>query len=100
MLRMTSYTRPDKRPGKQESPGPELPTLPQQSQSNNQAKALDENIAFSRTCGLLENLIGRYRSAANRVYSSNPESLSIMLLTIMELWVACNKSAQSYFPFC
>jgi hypothetical protein len=69
---MTSYTRPDKRPGKQESPSPELPTLSQQSQNNNQAKALDENIAFSRTCGLLENLIGRYRSAANRVYQEIP----------------------------
>ena len=58
----------------------------------------DENLVFSRTCSLLMNFIERYRSNASQIYSGDPESLSVMLLTIMELWVACDLSATKLFP--
>ncbi|KAF8861162.1 hypothetical protein BDZ45DRAFT_671975 [Acephala macrosclerotiorum] len=39
-----------------------------------------------------------YYSAADQAYSSNPESRSILLLTIMELWVLCDKAACELYP--
>lgn len=38
-------------------------------------------------------LIKRYHAVASEVYSGNPEGLSVMLLTVMELWVACDRAA-------
>ncbi|KAF2437256.1 hypothetical protein P171DRAFT_459255 [Karstenula rhodostoma CBS 690.94] len=38
-------------------------------------------------------LIKRYHTVASKVYSENPEGLSVMLLTIMELWTACDEAA-------
>ncbi|KAL5371982.1 hypothetical protein PMIN02_012711, partial [Paraphaeosphaeria minitans] len=38
-------------------------------------------------------LIKRYHTVASEVYSGNPEGLSVMLLTIMELWIACDRAA-------
>jgi hypothetical protein len=38
-------------------------------------------------------LIKRYHVVANQVYSENPEGLSVMLLTIMELWTVCDRAA-------
>ncbi|OCK75836.1 hypothetical protein K432DRAFT_429141 [Lepidopterella palustris CBS 459.81] len=58
----------------------------------------DESLVFSRTCSLLMNFIERYRSNASQIYSGDPESFSVMLLTIMELWVACDLSATKLFP--
>lgn len=57
-----------------------------------------ENLVFSRTCSLLMTFIDRYHSNASQIYSGDPESLSVMLLTIMELWVACDLSATKLFP--
>ncbi|KAJ5724234.1 hypothetical protein N7488_002269 [Penicillium malachiteum] len=47
------------------------------------------------TCGALANLIHTYHSAAQKWYSGNPEATSIMLLTLLELWIACDKAATS-----
>jgi Protein of unknown function (DUF3638)/Protein of unknown function (DUF3645) len=44
------------------------------------------------TCGKLSDLIQSYHDVACRFYSSNPEATSIMLLTILELWIACDES--------
>lgn len=45
------------------------------------------------TCGRLGALIQNYHQVAFPVYSSNPEAISNMLLTILELWIACDRSA-------
>ncbi|TEA15057.1 hypothetical protein C8034_v002771 [Colletotrichum sidae] len=57
---------------------------------------LDEN--HLTTCSQLRQLIESYHVTAGNAYSGNPESTSIMLLTIMELWVACDKAAVHAHP--
>ncbi|CAL3967669.1 unnamed protein product [Diplocarpon coronariae] len=54
---------------------------------------LNDNEQDSNTCTELGTLIGTYHDIASKYYSGNPEGISIMLLTIMELWVACDGSA-------
>jgi hypothetical protein len=44
-------------------------------------------------CLKLHDLLIRYHGLAKIHYANNPEGLSIMLLTILELWVACDKAA-------
>jgi hypothetical protein len=34
-----------------------------------------------------------YHEVASCIYSGNPEALSLMQLTMLELWIACDKSA-------
>lgn len=46
----------------------------------------------------VSNLIKRYHSMASHYYTDNPEALSVMLLTIMELWIACDHLAKSSIP--
>lgn len=58
----------------------------------------DEKVVFAQTCDLLMTFIERYRSNASQTYSGDPESLSVMLLTTMDLWVACDLSATKLFP--
>ncbi|PYH42617.1 uncharacterized protein BP01DRAFT_404617 [Aspergillus saccharolyticus JOP 1030-1] len=45
------------------------------------------------TCARLGRLINDYHSVASSAYSNNPEAFSCMLLTILELWIACDRSA-------
>ena len=45
------------------------------------------------TCGRLGALIENYYNVAFPLYTGNPEAVSIMLLTILELWIACDRSA-------
>lgn len=45
------------------------------------------------TCGRLGALIASYYRTASPLYSGNPENFSILLLTIVELWIACDQSA-------
>lgn len=49
--------------------------------------------AEEATCGRLGGLIKSYHKIASPMYSSNPEAVSTMLLTILELWIACDRSA-------
>lgn len=44
-------------------------------------------------CKQLCRLIKEYHAVAVKIYSENPEGLSIMLLIIMELWTACDGAA-------
>lgn len=39
-----------------------------------------------------------YHTAAKELYSSNPEAISVMILTLLELWVGCDKMAVHKFP--
>ena len=49
-------------------------------------------------CVELEVLASRYSSAALRTYANNPELLSIMLLTMIELWIVLDKLAVGEIP--
>ncbi|KAJ5608777.1 hypothetical protein N7528_009344 [Penicillium herquei] len=61
------------------------------------AKYLDQWITANQhrvsTGGDLGRLIRQYHKAANQQYSGNPEATSVMLLTLLELWIACDKTA-------
>ena len=50
------------------------------------------------TCEQLYTLIKSYHRTAIRTYSGIPWSMSLMYLTILEIWVACDKSACNLFP--
>lgn len=56
------------------------------------------HLAHGRTCHQLRNLISHYHKVALPVYSTNPEAISTMFLTILELWIACDKSAIHLYP--
>lgn len=45
------------------------------------------------TCGKLRRLIEQYYPVASAAYVNNPVAISIMYLTIMELLIACDRSA-------
>lgn len=53
----------------------------------------DHHRSKSDTCGVLGNLIRSYYRIASPIYAGNPEASSTMLLTILELWIACDRSA-------
>ncbi len=50
------------------------------------------------TCERLQSLIAHYHAVATTVYEGLPISTSIMYLTLLELWVACDLSACSIHP--
>ncbi|KAJ8116579.1 hypothetical protein OPT61_g2025 [Boeremia exigua] len=50
------------------------------------------------TCQQLYQLMTAYYSCASRAYEGVPTSTSVMYLTILEIWVACDKSACGLFP--
>ncbi|KAH7908220.1 hypothetical protein BJ138DRAFT_1207474 [Hygrophoropsis aurantiaca] len=49
-------------------------------------------------CINLENIISQYSAEALKHYSGNPDNFSIMLLTLMELWVALDKLVVGEIP--
>lgn len=62
---------------------------------------LERHISNGTTCEQLRLLLEEYFDCANSAYSgvSNiPRSLSIMYLTAMELWIACDKCACRKYP--
>lgn len=52
----------------------------------------------SQDCQTLKELISAYKSAAITLYSFHPEYLSLMLLTIIELWCSLDILATGFFP--
>lgn len=50
-------------------------------------------------CKQLHDLMVEYDSLARTRYSGNPEATSVMVLTIFELWVACDKAALQKCPW-
>ncbi|KAL4994276.1 hypothetical protein BDV10DRAFT_189152 [Aspergillus recurvatus] len=59
---------------------------------------LQVHISGKDTCQQLGNLIKHYYNVASPLYSCNPEAVSVMLLTVLELWIACDKSALNIHP--
>lgn len=49
-------------------------------------------------CQKLHNLMIQYHDLAQVRYSGNPEATSVMVLTMFELWVACDKAAIQQCP--
>ncbi|GAA93193.1 similar to An08g12160 [Aspergillus luchuensis IFO 4308] len=58
----------------------------------------ETHISHEDTCERLSRLVNAYYSIASKLYAANPEALSAMLLTILELWIACDKSAVHIHP--
>ncbi|RAL16905.1 uncharacterized protein BO97DRAFT_439831 [Aspergillus homomorphus CBS 101889] len=58
----------------------------------------ETHIGYEDTCERLNRLVNAYYDIASKSYASNPEALSTMLLTILELWIACDKSAVHIHP--
>ncbi|TIC93966.1 hypothetical protein CH35J_009644 [Colletotrichum higginsianum] len=54
----------------------------------------------ANTCSQLRSLIEDYHGKASTFYGdkSNPELISIMLLTILELWIVCDKATIQIHP--
>lgn len=93
-----------------------LPSLPEENYNNYHRKTgelqqferwieqkLDRWLRVSETnvpnaCLKLHELMVRYHDLASSHYSNNPEGISVMVLTIFELWVACDKVAVKKCP--
>ncbi|KAF7977091.1 hypothetical protein HWV62_4673 [Athelia sp. TMB] len=56
------------------------------------------NVGSETSCAILTSCIEQYSTAALDFYKSSPEALSMMLLTIFELWVALDKVAVAQCP--
>lgn len=54
---------------------------------------LGSRLQDDETCELILALMQQYHDIAAAQYKGNPESLSRMLLTCAELWIACDKTA-------
>ena len=59
---------------------------------------VDQVMDNNKACVELEILANKYSSSALRTYTDNPELLSVMLLTTIELWVALDKIAIKETP--
>lgn len=58
----------------------------------------DDHKHRTETCGALKTLMQDYHKATREVDPNNPEGMSIMILTILELWMACDESALLQLP--
>jgi hypothetical protein len=54
---------------------------------------LEPHLGDEDTCDRLGTLMKSYYEIAVGSYARNPEALSVMMLTALELWIACDKSA-------
>ena len=84
---------------------PKVPTLSTEEYSTYNLRAFEDWVASdleawlkkhkhkADTCRKLGDLMQTYHSVARPVYSTNPEAISTMLLTIFEIWIACDESA-------
>ncbi|KAI1118430.1 hypothetical protein F5Y14DRAFT_264197 [Nemania sp. NC0429] len=91
-----------------------LPPLPQNFTNESKSDAIVNLEAFETwvtlhcrewiwdnkgtSCDALSSLIATYHNLALKHYLRNPEALSAMVLTIFELWVACDDAAVNLCP--
>lgn len=59
---------------------------------------LESNVAEDQCAGDLWDWMREYHKLASSMYSGDPEAISVMLLTILEVWVALDKSATRVHP--
>ncbi|KAI0404731.1 hypothetical protein F4802DRAFT_218327 [Xylaria palmicola] len=95
-------------------PSHALPRLPERYAKGNDCNAIAGLEAFEiwvalhgrqwsrdnkhTSCNELSSLIVTYHNLALLYYSGNPEALSVMLLTVFELWIACDGVAVNLCP--
>ncbi|KAF2757894.1 hypothetical protein EJ05DRAFT_464797 [Pseudovirgaria hyperparasitica] len=58
---------------------------------------INSNLFEKTSCTLIQDLIEAYHAAAAPHYEQNPETCSMMVITLFELWVAMDLSACSMF---
>lgn len=66
--------------------------------AKNLAAWLADNDQTPQTCASIRTSMSDYYSAANSEYFGNPEAMSIMTLTLLELWIACDQCAGNLVP--
>lgn len=54
---------------------------------------IDRHKGHGSTCTDLEKVATAYKKRATKAYKGIPDHLSIMYLTLLELWIACDRSA-------
>lgn len=59
---------------------------------------LSQAMISEKACSELSDLITTYKRIATSVYKTNSEGRSIMVLVLIELWVACDKIATGQIP--
>ena len=59
---------------------------------------LHVNIERKGACESLASVIDTYATTSSSAYTDMPEEISLMLLTIMDLWVALDKCASHHYP--
>lgn len=59
---------------------------------------LGRHLDHPQTCPRLHQLMRAYHDIARALYQGSAEANSAMLLTILDLWVACDKSAVAIHP--
>jgi hypothetical protein len=59
---------------------------------------LSRHVHEDGSCGKLRVLMELYHRAASAAYAGIPVALSVMYLSLAELWVACDKSACCLYP--
>lgn len=59
---------------------------------------LEANIDHENTIADLATVMREYHTHAFQAYEHNPESWSVMILTVLELWVGCDKVATKHYP--
>ena len=59
---------------------------------------LQKNIIKDTTCQTLQEAIQKYHELATSLYQHQPEAISVMALTLLDLWIACDKSAVKILP--
>ncbi|KAI0818346.1 hypothetical protein GGR55DRAFT_694556 [Xylaria sp. FL0064] len=98
-----------------EFPPDDLPRLPQSFPGDRKSAAIANLEAFETwvachcrqwslnnlqvSCSKLRSLMTLYYNLALPYYDKNPEALSIMLLTLFELWIACDEAAIKLLPW-
>lgn len=59
---------------------------------------IEANLEHRNTWMQVGDLIAEYHDAASKSYSQNPEAISMMLLTLYELWIAFDKATLHSLP--
>ena len=59
---------------------------------------VEQHISRVQTCRHLYDFSKFYVNAASKIYKGNPEDISLMILTCMELWVSVDRIATSTCP--
>ncbi|KAI0071844.1 hypothetical protein K474DRAFT_1668514 [Panus rudis PR-1116 ss-1] len=70
----------------------------EQSVERNLDRWLSDNLSRGTTGEVLAAVMEQYHGLANKAYHGNPEDMSIMVLTVMHIWVCIDKFAVHHLP--